>query len=211
MIQTYTITTPEYGKVVDWLEEILTGMKVTRREIFVAELLLEENFYRLAEASGDASSFSARLDVRKRFGDVDLRLSAHGEPFNPLEEMNEATEDTAELYSLAILKAHRDKISHSWKKGENVISMRIHRSDSKTAVHTLIALVLGVVLGVAMKAGLGAETIRWVGDNLFLPVETIFMNALLMVAAPLIFFSVTAGITGMSDAADIGRMGGSSS
>ena len=208
MIQTYTITTPEYGKVVDWLEEILTGMKVTRREIFVAELLLEENFYRLAKASGDASSFSARLDVRKRFGDVDLRLSAHGEPFNPLEEMNEATEDTAELYSLAILKAHRDKISHSWKKGENVISMRIHRSDSKTAIHTLIALVLGVVLGVVMKAGLGAETIRWVGDNLFLPVETIFMNALLMVAAPLIFFSVTAGITGMSDTADIGRMGG---
>jgi Na+/H+-dicarboxylate symporter len=208
VIQTYTITAPEYGKVVDWLEEILAGMKVTRREIFVAELLLEENFYRLAEASGDASSFSARLDVRKRFGDVDLRLSAHGEPFNPLEELNEATEDTAELYSLAILKAHRDKISHSWKKGENVISMRIHRSDSKTAVHTLIALVLGVVLGVAMKAGLGAETIRWVGDNLFLPVETIFMNALLMVAAPLIFFSVTAGITGMSDTADIGRMGG---
>ena len=122
--------------------------------------------------------------------------------------MNEATEDTAELYSLAILKAHRDKISHSWKKGENVISMRIHRSDSKTAVHTLIALVLGVVLGGAMKAGLDAGTIRWVGDNLFLPVETIFMNALLMVAAPLIFFSVTAGITGMSDTADIGRMGG---
>ena len=208
MIQTYTITAPEYGKVVDWLEEILAGMKVTRREIFVAELLLEENFYRLAEASGDASSFSARLDVRKRFGDVDLRLSAHGASFNPLEEMSGTTEDTADLYSFAILKAHRDKISHSWKKGENVISMRIHRSDSKTAVHTLIALVLGVVLGVAMKAGLGAETIRWVGDNLFLPVETIFMNALLMVAAPLIFFSVTAGITGMSDTADIGRMGG---
>ena len=208
MIQTYMITAPEYGKVVDWLEEILPGMKVTHREILVAELLLEENFYRLAEASGDASSFSARLDVRKRFGDVDLRLSAHGEPFNPLEELNEATEDTAELYSLAILKAHRDKISHSWKKGENVISMRIHRSDSKTAVHTLIALVLGVVMGVVMKAGLDAETIRWLGDNLFLPVETIFMNALLMVAAPLIFFSVTAGITGMSDTADIGRMGG---
>ena len=57
MIQTYTITTPEYGKVVDWLEEILTGMKVTRREIFVAELLLEENFYRLAEASGTRPLF----------------------------------------------------------------------------------------------------------------------------------------------------------
>ena len=43
MIQTYTITAPEYGKVVDWLEEILPGMKVTQREILVAELLLEEN------------------------------------------------------------------------------------------------------------------------------------------------------------------------
>ena len=206
--QSFTIHASEYRKAVEWLEEILTGMELSQKEILLAELLMEENFFRLSKGLGGDSSFSAHLDVRKRFGDVHLRLSAKGEQFNPIIEMNEITEDETDYYSIAILKANREKLSYSWKKGENIVSIRIHSSDSKNAVYTLTALVLGIALGVVMKASLEGETLRWVGNTFFLPIETMFMNALLMVAAPMIFFSVTAGITGMSDTADIGRMGG---
>ena len=87
---TFTISGTNYNEAVEWMEERLAELKVPKREILTAELLMEEDFIRLAEASGDAKS----------------------------------------------------------------------------------------------------------------------LNALMMVAAPMIFFSVAAGITGMSDAADIGRMGG---
>ncbi len=207
-LTTCVLSKANYEEAVDWLEERLAELKLPKHEILTAELLLEENFFRLAGASEDEETFSATLRVRKRFGDVSLRLSAKGAPYNPVVEMNETTEDEEEMYSLAILKAHRDAVSYSWKKGENVVSIRAHRSGSKAAVYTLIALFFGVFLGLAMKAGLDANTLLWVGRNLFEPVETMFMNALMMVAVPMIFFSVTAGITGMSDAADIGRMGG---
>ena len=186
--QSFTIYASEYRKAVEWLEEILTGMELSQKEILLAELLMEENFFRLSKGLGGDSSFSARLDVRKRFGDVHLSLSAKGEQFNPIIEMNEITEDETDYYSIAILKANREKLSYSWKKGENIVSIRIHSSDSKNAVYTLTALVLGIVLGVVMKASLEGETLRWVGNTFFLPIETMFMNALLMVAAPMIFF-----------------------
>ena len=70
MIQTYMITAPEYGKVVDWLEEILPGMKVTHREILVAQLLLEENFYLFppgstsGSVSATSTSGSRRMERR---------------------------------------------------------------------------------------------------------------------------------------------------
>ena len=207
-LTTCVLSKANYEEAVDWLEERLAELKLPKHEILTAELLLEENFFRLAGASEDEETFSATLRVRKRFGDVSLRLSAKGAPYNPVVEMNETTEDEEEMYSLAILKAHRDAVSYSWKKGENVVSIRVHESGSKAAIYTLIALFVGIFLGLAMKAGLDANTLLWVGRNLFEPVETMFMNALMMVAGPMIFFSVTAGITGMSDAADIGRMGG---
>ncbi len=203
-----TISKANYNEAMDWLEERLTEYKVPKREILTAELLVEENFLRLAGASGYASSFSATLTVRKRFGEVNLRLSTKGAPYNPIVEMSETTEADEEMFSLAVLKAHREAMSYSWKRDENVISIRVHRSGSKAAIHTVTALFAGIFLGLAMKAGLDGNTLLWVGRNLFEPVASLFLNALMMVAAPMIFFSVTAGITGMSDAAEVGRMGG---
>ena len=207
-LKTFTISEAGYSEAVEWMEERLAEYELPKNEVLTAELLMEETFSRLAEASGDRKSFSAALAVRKRFGDVTLRLSAKGAQYNPIVEMNETTEDEGDMYSLAILKAHREAMSYAWKKGENVVSIRAHSSSSKSAIYTLIALFVGIFLGLALKAGLDTGSILWVGHNLFEPVEKMFMNALVMVAAPLIFFSVAAGITGMSDAADIGRMGG---
>ena len=207
-LKTFTISGTNYNEAVEWLEAQLAELKVPKREILTAELLMEENFNRLGEASGDAKSFSAAITIRKRFGDVSLRLSAKGMPYNPIVDMNETAEDSEAMYSLALLKAHREAMSYSWRKGENHVSIQVHSSSSKSAVFTLVALVAGVFLGLMMKAALDESMLSWIGRNLFEPIETMFMCALMMVAAPMIFFSVTAGITGMTDAADIGRMGG---
>ncbi len=207
-METFTISGTNYNEAVEWMEEHLAELKVPKREILTAELLMEENFIRLGEASGDPKSFSATIAIRKRFGDVSLRISAKGTPYNPIVDMNETTEDAEAMYSLALLKAHREAMSYSWRKGENHVAIQVHSSSSKAAIFTLAALVAGVFLGLMMKAALDESMISWIGRNLFEPIETMFMSALMMVAAPMIFFSVTAGITGMTDAADIGRMGG---
>jgi Na+/H+-dicarboxylate symporter len=207
-IQTRTISQESYPETVRWLEARLTEMDVPKQEILTAELLLEESFFRLADSTGDAASLSGILVLRKRFGDVDLRLSAKGMPYNPIVDMNETTDDEGEMSSLAILKAHREDMSYSWRKGENVVSIRVHKSGSKVTWAMAAALLLGLLFGVLAKAFLDPATLPLIEQNLLHPVRKIIMNALMMLVTPMIFFAIMSGFSGMSDAADIARFGG---
>ncbi len=205
--KTCRITKEDYSGAIDWLHQTLADMEVTQEEILTAELLTEENFLRLAAASGDDEAFFADLTIRKRLGDVILAITAKGEGFNPIVTLDEVP-DEEEMVTLALLKAHRNEMSYSRRNGNNVVSIRVHTSTNKSAIYTVFGLGAGVVLGLALKASLPADTLLWIGKNIFTPVESIFMHALMMLVAPMIFFSVMSGITGMSDAAEIGRMGG---
>jgi Na+/H+-dicarboxylate symporter len=64
------------------------------------------------------------------------------------------------------------------------------------------------VIGLGAKSILAPDILLWLVNNIFDLIEKLFMSALMMVIAPLVFFSVIEGITSMSDATDIGRMGG---
>ncbi|MEO0479291.1 MAG: dicarboxylate/amino acid:cation symporter [Planctomycetota bacterium] len=68
----------------------------------------------------------------------------------------------------------------------------------------LLSMVVGVVFGfVAVQLGIGDE----VGDVLK-PVGKIFLNLLKMIAVPLVFFSLVAGVASLNDTAKLGRIGG---
>ncbi len=207
-LRTYTISRRNNTEALNWLEETLAEMKVPQKEIRRAELLLEENILRLAPACDYEDGFSAQIAVRKRLGDIILWLSAKGEAFNPIVALDETTDDEGAMANLAILKACRNQMSYERWQGENVISIRVHESGSKSAGYTLVGLVLGILLGLALKMALDANALLWIERNLFTPAETLFMRALLMMVSPMIFFSVLSGITQMSDTADVGRMGG---
>lgn len=87
-------------------------------------------------------------------------------------------------------------MSYLRKQGKNIVSIRVHSFGDKSIWYTIIALVVGIFIGVVMKFCLDAETLCWIVHNLFDPVETLFMNALIMVAAPMIFFLGNIGYRG---------------
>ncbi len=203
-----TISKASYSETVDWLEASLAEMKISQKEILTAELLLEECFLRLSAASGNEEDFSAKIKLRKRLGDVSLTLFSKGEAYNPMVSMNDTVDDDEEMYTIALLKAHRNELRYHRRQSENVISIRVHESSSKNAIYTVVGFVAGILLGFVMKALLNPELLLLIEKNIFTPIETIFIHALMMTVAPMIFFSVISGITGMSDTADIGRLGG---
>lgn len=207
-VRSHTISKANYNEVIEWLENNLSDMKASQREILKGELLLEETFCRLAEAAPDPNAFEGSIAIRKRFGDISIRLSARGESYNPLVELAATTEDDEEMYAFAILKANKEALSYNRSRGENVISIRVHSSSSKKALQIMAGLVAGVILGVLLKNVLDAVTIERFEATVLTPIQSLFIQALMMLVSPLIFFSIMAGITGMSNAADIGKMGG---
>ncbi|MBR6709902.1 MAG: dicarboxylate/amino acid:cation symporter [Selenomonadaceae bacterium] len=205
----FHVTGETYGEAVRWLAEEFSKTKTTPEERQTAELLFEECFSRMEEAASSAGDFSATLRLRRRWGDVSLILSAKEEAFNPLAGPKELAEaDEEEAVSLSILLAHKDKISYGRKNGENIVSIKVHEASGKQTVKVFAAIVLGILAGILMKGHLG-ETAAQSVDYFFLSsVQTMFMNALSMMVAPMVFFAVLSGITGISDASDVGRLGG---
>ena len=206
--QIHTVSKENYSQIIEWLETIFTEMGLSQKEIYKGELLLEENFYHFAIASGDENKFLAQVEITKHFGDVSIRMIALGKAYNPLSDISKVPEDEREQYSQAILKAHKDDISYARKNDANIVSICVHRSGNKLTIYTLIGLVVGIVLGLGAKSILAPDILMWLVENIFDLIEKLFLSALMLVIAPFVFFSVIEGITSMSDATDIGRMGG---
>ena len=58
-----------------------------------------------------------------------------------------------------------------------------------------------------MKNALSPETITLINDSIITPIQTMFLNALCMIIAPVIFFSIISGIVGMGKGAGVGKIG----
>ncbi len=194
------------GEVNEKIGEELTQNKATRKEALLAELLLEENFMRLKKFAGTES---ARVLVRKKFfGGLLLEMHAAGKEFNPLVEVTDFDEEDEDHYRTIILKANRAKMGYAQKSGENIVTISVHESGSKQIYHTLAGMVLGVIVGALMKAFLAPELVNAFDSTVVESFRTIFLNALNMMIAPVIFFSVISGVTSITNAADVGRIGG---
>ena len=176
------------------LAEELKNRRIPAKEITLAQLLLEEMFFRCKKGMEAGADFSLRITLRRMWGDTELRLWAKGEEYNPIPAVTEVPADEAEedAYQLAILKANRQKMSYVRKNGMNIVTIKVHDLDStkRQLIYTLGGLVLGCICGLFMQAFLSADVIKVIHDSLIAPVRNVFLNALHMMMAPVTFFAI---------------------
>ncbi len=67
---------------------------------------------------------------------------------------------------------------------------------------------LGVITGLLIQSFPPAETGKAISGAVFIPIYTVFINALKMIVGPLVFFSIAASISEFSDLNALGRLAG---
>ena len=187
------------------IEQRLSSLKIERKDILRAQLLLEEIFLRMVN-NADVEQASIQV-VKNFFGNVQIKMSATGAPYDPLVEVFDLDEDDDEYYRTLILKANRQKMSWLYEKNQNVVTINVQSETNFQMKLTLGGMFGGLLCGVFMKEFLSPETIKLFNDSLITPLNTMFLDALNLVIAPVIFFSVLCGVTGMGAGAGIGRAG----
>lgn len=70
----------------------------------------------------------------------------------------------------------------------------------------LIGLGLGFVVGLSLNAT-SKEWFQLLDTIIFTPLGTIFLNLIKMLVVPIVFFSITLGVTGLGDPKKLGRIG----
>ena len=185
------------------LETALTAAGADRRECMNALLLAEELFARMAAEPG----MTVHADVQRRWGNITLRLSCEGDQLNPIVASPFPEGDEQDGFRTKLLHANREKLGYARKGKRNVVSVSVHSAANQQIKFTLAAMLLGIGIGLVCKALLPGDLLTALNANVLVNIRTVFLNALKMMIAPLVFFSVTSSLSGMGDVSEIGRAG----
>lgn len=187
------------------LNSQLLRLHVSEKDRLRAQLLVEEISLRMMNY-GRATHVIINVD-KKFFGKVQIRLTTDSPSYNPLIEIADWNEDDEDYYTMMILKANRQRLNWLRKNNHNVVTINVRGESNRQLKLLSASIICGVICGFVMKTALSPETIALVTENFITPINTMFMNALSMVIAPVIFFSVISGITSMNKGAGVGKIG----
>ncbi len=204
-MQSLCLTAENLSDVQAELERQLVSLNVAEKDSLRSQLLVEEIFLRMVN-QGHAAQVNVRV-VKNFFGKIQIRMTAEGTSYNPLIEVADWTEDDDNYYTMMILKANRQRLNWLRKNNHTVVTINVRGESNKQLWLLVASIVSGVVCGFVMKETLSPEMIALVNANVMTPIETMFMHALTMIIAPVIFFSIMSGITGMGKGANVGKVG----
>ena len=194
----------------DYIRESLKSRKVHSKAISKTILTSEEVLARLMSNAPDPEE-KINVEVVGIFGNHTVRFRAKGEPFDAADiEKDLLFEQEDEEANIAIRRL-LDKILGNnlhidCRNGVNTAEVRVVKSRYSGLIYTLIALILGIGTGLFMQHFLPGELAKGISSNLFTPIYSMFMNALKMVVAPLVFFSIASSIADFGDIKALGRI-----
>ena len=201
----------EIADAVDCIRDKLKKYKIPKREVTRIMLVAEESMVTLFEHAKENEQI--KLNIYKLFGKVSIELSAQGEKYEFEEEISvspEFEEDDPQVEGAirsSIFQAFGDELKYKHKNGINKIAIGAVKNRNSTMLAMVAAMILGVVFGIAMKnSSISDGAIEWVRGNVLATISTLFLNALKMVIAPLIFFSIATSISGFNNMKEVGRI-----
>ncbi len=204
----------ELGSVMLFIKEALSQKKKDSRTIAKTILTAEEVLCAVIEHAGTPEEpLSVKL-ISSPWG-TELRISARGEPFSAdaVEQgfhvlSTGEDEESMELVRRLVDRVLGGNVTVRNRKGLNTAVIKVSSSPYRQLVLTVGALVLGLLAGFVMKGVLPEGFNSVVTDNLFAPVTAMFLNALKMVVAPLVLFSIASSIADFGDMKTLGRIAG---
>ena len=196
-------------KTMDFIRDSLTEKKVSRPEMIKAELLAEESIITLLKNAPEDAKLL--VSVNRSMGDISIVLSMEGESFDPNPAGGKVSEDledseAEEVIRSVFLRAYGEKYKYSHKNKRNKIRILVEKAQRSTLLLTMIAMGLGLLFGFLLSSVFPEAGKTAVCTYVLQPVKTIFMNALKIVIAPVVFFSMVTCISQFKNLAELGKL-----
>lgn len=204
----------EIENIRTYIEDICGQKKLSLKETLNRCLIAEELMTLcLAHAKENQRNFPENLTVEKviKFDGTYVKISYFAEEFNPINDINEIVDINTEdedYYSRILLRSQKDKIFYQYKNGKNCIYIALKKTENMMIQKVILTILLGIIAGMIFKVLPNQEIGNAVNTYLLSPVTTIFLNALKMLMAPVVFFSIVSCVSGLSNISELGRIGG---
>ncbi|OUN24181.1 hypothetical protein B5G34_03630 [Flavonifractor sp. An82] len=199
---------------ISFLTQALKNKRIGSKEANRAILMAEEAMVKLFQHAPPEAT--AKLAVVSRMGSLSLKLSVPGPEFEFEKDvdfcmdmqMDEGDSQAEATIRDLLLNAFRDKLRYKNRNRCNIVLISVKESEKQLLYWTVAALISSILLGLLLRQVLPEAGALALNDYLLSPVKTMFLNALKMVVAPVVFFSILSCVSQFSNLADFGKTGG---
>ena len=163
----------------------------------------------------DGKPINAEVSARKFMGNVRFTLRVPGESFDFMKSLRsdvffdseELSPDAEDAINNIFLHIFEDRLRYTHRNGHNYIRITAVKSPYASMFRILGAIVFAVIAGLILKNYASSEFCGLVSQNILSPVRNSLMNALKMVAVPLVFFALVSCIARFGNLADMRKTG----
>ena len=196
-------------KAVDHIRTSLTEKKILKKYVIEAELLSEETIILLSKHAPADSILNIRIN--EFMGNVSVVLCMEGERFDPnstlVDIMGNITDEIAEeSIRVIFLKAYGERYRYTHKNNVNKIRILVKKAVTSNLRSTLTALAFGLISGFLLKTLFPPAVADTVCAYALHPIKTIFMNAIRIIIAPVVFFSIVTCFSQFKNLTELGRL-----
>ena len=178
-----------FEKIHSFIEKRLSRSNISREIMSETFIVLEALLSSLPDQGFDQDTL-LRISVTKSFGGININLGFEGKPFVPVSGGVGGISLEA-----SILKAFEDKVDHSYWNGYNHIHITVKRSFQTSLFLGLGAVLMAVLVYIPINACVSMKDQLIIADNIVFPLIKMFSNAMLMIGAPVTFFSLLKNYT----------------
>lgn len=159
-------------------------------EIRSETLLVFDALFRNLLRQGFDKGTLITVKTRNRFGEIDISLGFEGKPFVAIsDESDSFTKEDR------ILQEYEDKFDYSYQSGYNSIHIVVSRSFQNTLLISFASIFLAILVYIPINMYMSLEDQTRIGEEIVFPLVKVFANAMLMVGAPVTFFSLLKNFT----------------
>jgi len=208
--KTFPAKTESVSEIVSFVGETLVKLKQNKKTVLKEQLRIEEISAKIIQHCNSESDLT--LTLHSFLKHYEIRINCNGEEF-PIAELSEEYEnllgDDDDMNSFirrfaANVIGENIKLKH--KNGANNCTILKQKNKRSQLFLTLAGLVLGVIAGFALKALAPEAVSGYLSSNIFGSVSTVFLSAMKMIVAPLVFFSISASIADFGDLKTLGKV-----
>ena len=200
--------------VLDFIQSSLSKRKASRKHLIKSKLASEEILERICEVAEEGSKIT--VSISGLLSDINIKYTARGGEFTIADIQNkllfsedsQPDERTNEAMQGLMERLFGNSLSIRCDKGKITVTQQVEKSPYRGLIVTLSALVLGILAGLFLQHSVPETVASFLTQNVFVPIYSVLMNALKMVVAPLVFFSIASSIAEFSDLKALGRIAG---
>ncbi len=202
----------EIPRAMDFLDEVFRKNRLKPKNIARAKLAAEEIIRAMIQNADDDSGIV--LSVFSLYGEHRLFFRSNGKEFDreDIEKcMLFTSDDTMDKEAnMVIHKMYQKLLANDFSvfntNGVNRAMLTVHRSPYTRLFITLAMAILGVLTGLLMQFYVPDSVSEVITGKILVPIYTIFMNALKMIIAPLVFCSLASSIADFGNLKALGKV-----